>query len=287
MKISSYVFLLFLILISLTSFSQDTKSEKKPKLYHNFLENERKWNWEIPIWIPGFRGEFAYGDVSLEGEDVTTPVPEHPIEPPHPWDNFKRLFHSDFFLNFVFMSRVSYTGNKFYAQIDGFSGSVGRSTTFRTNNEELVKAKFSTNLYRFYGGYEIVDKWSESGKVNYKLYPYVGIRLNDVNVITDVFEKESIIKLKPFWVEPILGIKNDLNLKRWQFVLNGDMGFFGPNKRLSYMINCTSDFRISNLVSVKAGWTQWYVKLDKNYLGEPLKLKMNLSGPATAVTFHF
>ncbi|MCK5454816.1 MAG: hypothetical protein KAJ16_10660 [Calditrichia bacterium] len=28
---------------------------------------------EIPIWIPGFRGVFTYGDVSLEGEDGVNP----------------------------------------------------------------------------------------------------------------------------------------------------------------------------------------------------------------------
>ncbi len=287
MKYLSYIIFLSLIISNSAAFSKDSVSKKKEKLYHNFLENERRWNWEVPIWIPGFRGEFAYGDVSLEGEDGTTPIPEHPIEPPHPWDTFKRLFKSDFFLNFVFMSRVSYTSNKFYAQIDGFSGSVGRSTTFRTNNAELVKAKFSTNLYRIYGGYEILEKWSKSEKVRYQLYTYVGVRFHDINVVTDVFDIEDYASLNPFWTEPLIGVKNDLSLRRWRFVLNGDVGFYGPNQQLSYMLNFNSEFRISNLVSVRAGWTQWYAKLDKNYKGEPLKLKMNLSGPATSVSFHF
>lgn len=285
MKFFRFIFLLALILTNFVSVSQDSKPEKKPKLYHNYLENERKWNWEIPIWIPGFRGEFAYGDISLEGEDGTTPVPEHPIEKPKPGDIFKRLFKSQFNLNFVFMSRISFTSNKFHTQIDGFSGSVGRSTIFRTNNAEIINARFNTNMYRFYCGYAVIEKWSKSGKLNYRLYPYAGIRMQDINVIADIFENKASIK--PFWIEPLIGFKNDLNLKRWQFVLNGDVGFFGSNKQFSSMINLNSYFRISNLVSVKAGWTHWYSRLNKNYLDENLKLEMNLSGPAAAVSFHF
>ena len=288
MKLIQVILLIVATFFTIKSVSQDTIPENKnEKLYRNFLQNEGKWVIEIPVWIPGFRGEFAYGDVSLEGEDGNTPIPEHPIEKPKPWDIFKRVFRSDFYLNFVFMSRISFTTDKIYIQMDGFSGSVGESVTYRANNAELVKAKFSTNLYRIYGGYEVIDKWSESGKVRYQLYPYAGIRFHNIKVITDLLAIEGRASLNPLWFEPLIGIKNNLSLKRWSIVLNGDFGFFGPNNQISNMINFSSDFRISNLISLKAGWTQWNVKMNRNYLGEPLKLKINLSGPSTAVSFHF
>ncbi|MEA3478027.1 MAG: hypothetical protein U9R60_07600 [Bacteroidota bacterium] len=43
------------------------------------MRNDRPWSIEIPLWIPGFRGDFAYGDIDLEGEDGTDPGdPENP-----------------------------------------------------------------------------------------------------------------------------------------------------------------------------------------------------------------
>lgn len=65
--------------------------------------------------VLGFRGEFAYGDVTVEAEDGQFPgEPENPIEPPPtgepPWGNgniFSRLFTSSAYLKFFFMSRIT------------------------------------------------------------------------------------------------------------------------------------------------------------------------------------
>jgi len=37
------------------------------------MQKDRKWSLELPLWVPGFAGEFAYGDVSIEGEDGSDP----------------------------------------------------------------------------------------------------------------------------------------------------------------------------------------------------------------------
>ena len=47
------------------------RNEKKAKA--NFLIQDRPWTIEIPIWVPGFAGDFAYGDVNIEGEDGVDP----------------------------------------------------------------------------------------------------------------------------------------------------------------------------------------------------------------------
>jgi hypothetical protein len=279
-------------LIAIETVSQDTIPENKNgKLYRNFLQNDGKWTIEIPIWIPGFRGEFAYGDISLEGEDGVDPKPDQPIEKPRPGDIFKRLFKTSGNLNFVFMSRISFNSGKIYAQVDGFSGSVGSSTVFRYNNTELIKARFSTNLYRFFAGYEIIDTRSKSDKIKFQMHPYLGIRFNDINLNAQLGKSDDQLSAIPLWVEPIFGVKNALILRRWSFVLNGDLGYWADKKdkedKLSYMINFTANFRISNLISVKAGWSDWNTNYKNKVLGEDLKLKMNLSGPSAALTFHF
>ena len=68
---------LFLSLLALvfchTLFAQDTLKTDSNKL--DFLDqiDQRKWRVKVPIWVPGFRGTFAYGGVSQlpEGGDYS------------------------------------------------------------------------------------------------------------------------------------------------------------------------------------------------------------------------
>ena len=78
--------------------SQDTLTRKElRKQQKSFLIPGKPWTIEIPLWLPGFSGNFAYGGINLEGEDGVDI--ENPIEPPPPfdWDNiFSRVFSTVF-----------------------------------------------------------------------------------------------------------------------------------------------------------------------------------------------
>ena len=133
--------------------------------FNNSLDNE--WSIELPIWIPGFRGYFSYGDVSLEGEDGGTihpPTIENPIEPGEGLGGniFSRLFNKDSFLKFFYMTKISYTPNRFLFQIDGFGGSAGSAISFNYNNKEIVSATYGFIILHFYAG------WSIFQKIDYK-----------------------------------------------------------------------------------------------------------------------
>lgn len=281
------ILIVFCFIISYNVLAQDSTRVKKNKLERNFLQDNGHWTIEVPIWIPGFRGEYAYGDVELEGEDGPPPEIGHPIEKPGPGDIFKRLFKTSGSLNFFFMNRITYDNQKFYAQFDALSGTVGGSLFFRYNNSELVKAKFNTNLFRFYFGYALIDTWSESEKVNFRTHAYGGIRIHDVNVSSEINKIDAQLKIDPLWVEPIVGLRAELALKRWLFSITGDLGNFGLNNKSSYMINLYAYFRLSNLLSIKAGWTDWDIKHKDKVMNEELKLKVHLSGPSTSLTFYF
>ena len=104
----------------------------------------------IPIWVPGFRGDFTYGDISLEGEDGTDP--SDPTDPPEGGGNiFSRLFNSSSFLKFFFMGRVAYSSDKFIIELDSFSGRVGNRVEFVLNNREIATADFFTFFDTSYG----------------------------------------------------------------------------------------------------------------------------------------
>ena len=65
------------------SIAQDSLTKKENRIQQSdFLLPDNPWTFEIPLWIPGFAGEFAYGDIEIEGEDGV--IIENPIEPEPP-----------------------------------------------------------------------------------------------------------------------------------------------------------------------------------------------------------
>ncbi len=78
--------------------AQDTLSRKEIRVQQaNYLLKDRPWTIEVPLWIPGYAGSFAYGEISIEGEDGYDPV--NPIEPPGGIGGIlSRLFTDDWYL---------------------------------------------------------------------------------------------------------------------------------------------------------------------------------------------
>ena len=67
--------------------AQDTLTKREIRIQEaNFLLAVRPWSIEIPLWIPGFAGDFAYGDISIEGEDGVNP--EFPQRTSTWWGNW-------------------------------------------------------------------------------------------------------------------------------------------------------------------------------------------------------
>ncbi len=287
--------ILLFLLISQFSGAQDSIPKKHNKPEKSFLREDRHWAIEIPMWIPGYAGELAYGDITLNGEDGVIPTPpeqpgqpEPPTEPGwRPGDNLSRIFGKDGNINFFFMNEISYQNKKLYAHFDAFTGSAGGSVDFLYNNETLVKAKASAYLLRLFAGYRLIKKLSASEKFRYDLYTCGGIRLHSYSFSSELLNQGKSIKVAPGWLEPNIVLRNEFTLKHWLFVLQGDVGGFKIDGKISYMINTYAFYRISNLLSIKTGWSQWNMNYDKMYSGEDLVLKMRFGGPVAAISFHF
>lgn len=287
MNKSLSIFFIFCLISIQTIYAQDSIPDAKVKSKKSYLTDTGHWTIEIPIWIPGFRGEFAYGDVELEGEDGTDPVPEHPIEPPKFGDVFKRLFKTNGSLNYFFLSSISYSNKKFYSEIDLFSGTVGKDLKFRYNDESLVSANAHSDLFRLSAGYELYRHPLFSDKGRYQLFGYGGVRLHNFKIESNLDDTDITLKIDPLWIEPILGVKNEIKLDYWQFVIQADVGSFGINDKFSYQLNFYAFYRISNLLSVKAGWNSWYSNYHDRFKNEDLVLKVHLAGPVAALVFNF
>ncbi len=278
------VFLFVLLCFNTRAENEITKNKK---IKTTFLNDTSRWIVEIPVWIPGFRGEYSYGEVELEGEDGVVPIPEQPIENPKLWDSFRRLFNSDGHLNYVFIYAVKFETKRFFVASDGFSGSVGNDVMFRYNNSKLVNAKFQTTMFRAVAGYNLYSTPVFNEKGIYNFYGYGGIRFHYIKVFSSLNNIGDGVKIDPLWAEPIFGINNELLLKRWRFVLRADMGDFKLDSKLSYMVNIHSYYKISNILSFKLGWNIWHIKHFDTYLNDDLRLKIHMAGPSAAIAFNF
>ena len=269
--------------------AQDTLTKKEIRIQEaNYLLPGRPWTIEIPLWIPGFAGTFAYGDVSIEGEDGVDP--EQPVEPPPGGiigEILSRLFTDEWYLKFFFLTRVAYEKDQFIAQLDGLSGSVGESVKFNYNDQQIVQANFRTTNFRLFGGYRFVNTHSEDEKFQYELFAYVGARAHFQKIYSDLDSVINKLDINPTWVEPIIGIQNQFSWKRWFVVIQGDYGGYFLESKQSVQLSGFVYFRTGKLTSIKLGWNH----LDLNHHGSLLKrdyrINATFSGPSVAMVFQF
>ena len=139
--------------------SQDTLSRKEiRKQEADFFLQKRPWTIEVPLWIPGYAGSFAYGDVDIEGEDGLDP--ENPIEPPGGVIGgiLSRVFSDDWYLKFFFLTRGAYENNRLLLQVDAFTGSVGEPITGLIN--QFTWKRWFVVIQGDSGGYFVSSKHS-------------------------------------------------------------------------------------------------------------------------------
>lgn len=271
------------------SFGQDTLTKKEiRKQQTSFLIPGRPWTFEIPLWIPGYAGSFAYGDASIEGEDGIDP--ENPIEPPPGGaigEILSRLFTKNWYLKFFYLTKLSYENKDFIVQLDGIGGAVGNSVKFKANNNQIVQANFQTINVRLFAGYRFVDVYSKNKKFHYELYAYLGVRAHYQKIYSDMDGVINKLDINPAWYEPIFGLQNQFSWKRWFLVLQADYGGFFVASKYSIQLSTYVYYRTGRLTSIKLGWNH----LDLNHRGtfrnEDYKVDVTLSGPAVALVFHF
>lgn len=281
--------ILFSFLLSNIFFAQDTLSKKQlRKQKASFLIPNKTWTIEVPVWIPGFSGSFAQGDVEIEGEDGVNP--EHPIEPP-PGGEFgkiiSRLFQKNWYLKFFFIGKLVYEKDKFLIQMDALSGSVGNSVKFIENNNEIVHANFTTTNIRLFGGYKLFETLTKNGKFKFELFGYFGTRVHFHSVSSDLIGTTNKLSFTPYWWEPIVGIQSQFTLKRWFFVVQGDYGGVFIKDKYSEQLSFFTLYRTGKMLSVKLGWNHLQLNHSGTFSNEEYKVKAILSGPCVGLAFHF
>lgn len=285
-----YILLLVLLFLAMVSTNaQDTLTKKEyRKQQKNFLLSDKSWTLEVPLWIPGFAGEFVYGDVTLEGEDGVDP--ENPIEPPPGGSIGKilsRLFTQNWYLKYFYLTKISYENKDFLVQMDGAGGEIGNSVKFNYNNKEIVQSNFRTLNFRFLVGYRFIDVHARNKKFRYELYGYLGARLHFQRIYSDLNRVINKLDINPVWAEPVFGLQNQFSWKKWFLVVQGDYGGFFINSRYSLQLTTQVFYRTGRFVSFKLGWNHLRLNHKGVFLTEDYLVSATLSGPSAGIVFLF
>ena len=286
----SLILIIICLSVPANSFAQDSLTRKEIRIQQsNFLLPDNPWTVELPLWIPGFAGEFAYGDVEIEGEDGVSI--ENPIEPEPPGEGIggilSRLFTKDWYLKFFYLTRVSYEQNKMRFDFDGIAGAVGNSVVFNYNNKELVDASFRSVNLRLYGAYEFLELMGPNNNFKYEAFAYGGLRTYFQRLQSELDGGTLMLDINPVLVEPIIGLENQFTWKRWLVIIQGDYGSIQTKNKKSIQLSAFAYYRMGGLTSLKIGWNHLHVDLKNRFLQEDYTVKISLSGPVVALAFHF
>jgi len=239
------------------------------------VQKDRNWTIAIPLWVPGYAGTFAIGDVEVEGESSGG-------------SGLGRFLENEFKLRFAFMGAFSYEGDRWRIHGDIFGGKFTDDVIWKRKQTTLVSAELRTIIPRLHLAYRLFGhSWGNSGYQEVGLWAYAGVRIYEVKaeveLITDRMESA-----KASWADPVVGawIPVDLS-RRWWVEVSGDIGGFNVGSRLSWSLYLAGTYRASDLVSISLA----YNFLDTDYHGtvmsKDFKWRARVAGPGMGIRFNF
>ena len=273
MKFCKRLFLLVLLIsiaLSNLSYGQDSLANKASKL--EFLNDidQRKWHAKVPVWVPGFRGSFAYGGI--------TQLPES-----GDYDVIDRL-NGELGVTFYLIGDISYRPKNWLFNIDGFHTKLASNLIFENVDRVQFNVDIEGTILRGLAGYKVYEKSNKDSFFNLKIYPYIGLRYINLDIYSINTE---FLNIRPDWFELLVGIRVPLQYKRWFFAAKADIGGFDVNNHMSWYVNGEASYRLSKLFAIGLGYSVIDIKYTGDFEYKYLNLGIRLAGPVLNVEFHF
>lgn len=250
--------------------AQDSLSVKKDKLA--FLEEvqDHKWMIKVPIWVPGFRGSFAYGGIRLY--DIR---PDYGI--------IDRL-NGELGVTFYLILDVSYAPGNWLINADGFHAGLASSITFENIDRVEFLGNIDGTIARGLVGYKVFETTNKDTFFKFNIYPYVGLRYINLDVYS---VKRDVLDIRPDWVDPLVGLRLNLDYKRWFLLVRGDIAGFGLTDHSSSYFGVNANYRFSKLFSLGLGYNFLDIKYKQDFERNFLDLGIRLAGPGLSMEFQF
>lgn len=283
------------IILVILFFAAEVNAQKPtipmpPPVEVGYLDQHDNWSFELPLWLPGYKGEYKYGDDHIEGGDGTEPkppIPEHPIEKPDYGDIFSRLFSSSENLKAFWGLRITYTKNRFISQIGFYTGTVSYNVKYNLNNRSLVDADVSSTTGRAFMGYAFYKYTAKSKKNRFIIYGLLGAKYFNLTLKYELEKTRIDLLLKSASLQPITGLRFHYATRKWLFIIHGDYGFSISDKSTSYMVQALIHYRLGQLASLKLGWDHQGIRYNTEIYNEPFTTDIILSGPVFTFQLHF
>jgi len=264
-------FLLFFISpIATDLFAQDSIETKSSKL--DFLQeiHQRKWMVKVPLWVPGFRGSYAYGGI--------TNLPEED------GGNVVERLEGELGVSFYLIGDIEFRPKKWFFGVDGFAANLASDLKFQNIDKIEFEVDIDATILRGMVGYRVFEKWNKDTHFRAQIYPYLGIRYIDLDIYS---ENPDFINVRPSWFEPVIGLEIPIQYKRWFFSTQMDVGGFSINNHWSWNANLNATYRFTRLFALGAGWNFLDFNYDQDFEFKNLNFEIQLSGPVIGVEFHF
>ena len=260
----------FFLVYSIALAQEGERDDQKNKDFSYVLEDQN-WKIKVPLWVPGFRGSIAYGDIILDGPDGDQSI-------------FDRLTDSELGVEFYLITNISFKHNNWMFGVDGFSATLGSSLSFKNSENIIFKTTIKGLILRGVIGYKVLEWINKDKYLKWSMYPYTGLRYNNLHIYS---ENESFINIKPSWSEPIVGVYLPFHYKKWYLAGLADVGGFGINNHLSWFLSVDSAYRFSKLFALGAGWSVLDLGHEDVRNNKNLDLGIRLSGPTLSLNFSF
>ncbi len=241
------------------------------------LQAGREWTIMIPLWIPGYRGQFAVGDIDVDGES----------EGGSDWGFLERLFDSKIKLNFAFMGAANWERDRWRVYGDVFGGKFTDDVIFKLTDGTVVSATVQPIIPTIHVDYQVLKhSWGDSESQLVRVSVYGGLRYHDVRIDVDVLERKQ--SLEDHWADPILGVWIPVDLhRRWFVEAAADVGGFGVGSKFSWRIFALGAYRASPLLSFSLGYNILDIDYRSTIASEDFVYRVTVGGPMAGIHFNF
>jgi hypothetical protein len=230
---------------------------------------------ELPLWIPGFKGNFSYGDISIVGDGNSG-------------DYFSKLFDSKLGIDFYFVGKMGYNFDKWSIQTDVFGGQIRDAIDFSYNTTNIVDVEIFMIMPRLYASYKLYEtNIMKKENILLACWIYGGIKYYHLNINADFAIDILDFEVIKWWIDPIIGYTIKMEISKWAFVFQNDYGGFGIGSDFSWWLQLHARYDIRKHLSVKAGWVTQEIKYSEDKIFDKFKYDVRLNGPMVGIAIRF
>jgi hypothetical protein len=233
----------------------------------------------LPLWIPGYTGQFTLGDISVDGGT------EGDGDGGGGW--LGQFFDSHGGLEYFFLGRVGVNVDKWWFMADVFGGKLRQSVTFRLTDGTTVSASVRPMMARLLVGHRI-KRWplGSGGTSNVTLRGYGGIRYNEAKLEVTLLNERYPLTGTADWVDPLIGAQATFEVgDHWQFSAWTDVGGIVVGSKITWWAEIDAGYRFTSWFNLRLGWTFMHVEYEDTAASQDFRWDMWLTGPHLAMAF--